>query len=146
MSLSKHKSILLFGILMGALFFFLQWMEYKFMLRELSTEVLIGLLALIFIILGIVLGRTLRPKSKPSIAVDSISPELKKEHLKKLQISDREYEVLELMAKGLSNQEIGEQLFISISTVKTHSSKLYEKLDANRRTQAVQKARELQIL
>jgi len=146
MSLSKHKSILLFGILMGALFFFLQWMEYKFMLRELSTEVLIGLLALIFIILGIVLGRTLRPKSKPSIATDTISPELKKEHLKKLQISDREYEVLELMAKGLSNQEIGEQLFISISTVKTHSSKLYEKLDANRRTQAVQKARELQIL
>jgi len=131
---------------MGLLFFFLQWIEYKFMLRDLSTEVMIGLLALIFVGLGITLGLGFRSKTKLLTSTSPLSSEEQKETRKKFQISDREFEVLELMAKGLSNQEIGDELFISISTVKTHSSKLYEKLDVSRRTQAVQKARELQLL
>ena len=61
-------------------------------------------------------------------------------------ISRREYEVLELMAKGFSNQEIADRLFVSLNTIKTQSSNLFLKLDVNRRTQAVQKAKELQLI
>lgn len=131
---------------MGLLFFLLQWMEYKFMVRDLSTELLIGILAIVFLILGVTLGIGFRGKKTVLKTPSSFSPTEKAAVLAHYNISDREYEVLELMAKGCSNQEIGTQLFISVSTVKSHSSKLYEKLDVSRRTQAVQKARELQIL
>ncbi|MDZ7343234.1 MAG: response regulator transcription factor, partial [candidate division KSB1 bacterium] len=66
--------------------------------------------------------------------------------LQRLGISKREYEVLELIAQGLSNQEIAKKLFISLNTVKTHSSNLFLKLDARRRTEAIRRAKELRLL
>lgn len=64
----------------------------------------------------------------------------------KLGLSSREMEVLQLMAQGLSNQEIADKLFLSVPTVKTHSSNLFFKLDVKRRTQAIEKARQLKII
>jgi NarL family two-component system response regulator LiaR len=71
---------------------------------------------------------------------------LNKATLLKLNLSKRELEVLQLMADGLSNQEIAERLFLSLNTIKTHSSKLFEKLEVDRRTQAVDKAKKLNII
>ena len=71
---------------------------------------------------------------------------LNEPELQRLGISKREYEVLELMAQGLSNQEIADKLFVSLNTIKTHSSNLFVKLDARRRTQAVRQAKELGLL
>ncbi|MBO0799520.1 MAG: response regulator transcription factor, partial [Blastocatellia bacterium] len=71
---------------------------------------------------------------------------LNEQELQRLGISKREYEVLELMAQGLSNQEIADKLFVSLNTVKTHSSNLFMKLDARRRTQAIHRAKELGLL
>ena len=117
------------------------------MLRDLSLELLVLFLAVIFAALGgwVVwqLMRDKKPTQEPS--VDSpFSVDLQR--LEETGISQREYEVLQLMAEGLSNQEIADRLYISLNTVKTHSSNLYAKLDVKRRTQAVQKAIELQLL
>ena len=136
------RSIWAFGGLLGVLFVILQLVEYKYVVRDISTSLLIGILAVIFLGLGIWLGLTLG-KNKKS---ESADPNMIKVRLEQLNISPREYDVLGLMAKGCSNQEIANQLFISLSTVKTHTSNLYAKLDVKRRTQAIQKAQDLKLL
>jgi ATP/maltotriose-dependent transcriptional regulator MalT len=80
------------------------------------------------------------------VPVSSDNFQLNEALLAQTGISKREYEVLELMAQGLSNQEIAEKLFVSLNTVKTHTSNLFVKLDAKRRTQAIQKAKELGLI
>jgi ATP/maltotriose-dependent transcriptional regulator MalT len=84
--------------------------------------------------------------TRPKIIRDSGPFTVDEANLEKLGISKREYEVLELMAAGLSNQEIAEKLFVSTSTVKTHVSNVLAKLDARRRTQAIQQAKELGLI
>ena len=104
----------------------------------------IGIVAILFTAVGVWVGSKLvKRKSAEKRAIDF---EADAEQIKQLGISRREFEVLELIAKGLSNKEIGEKLFISIPTVKTHSSNLFVKLDVQRRTQAIQRARELKII
>ncbi len=71
---------------------------------------------------------------------------LNREEIKRLNLSNREMEVLQLMAEGLSNQEIASRLFVSLNTIKTHSSNLFEKLDVRSRTQAIDKAKRLSII
>lgn len=71
---------------------------------------------------------------------------LNETELQRLGISKREHEVLELIAKGLSNQEIADKLFVSLNTIKTHTSNLFLKLEVSRRTQAIQKAKELRLI
>lgn len=144
-AMNLRKSIIVYGIAMAALTGFLKFVEYRFYVRDLSLELYIGLVAALFIGLGVWVGRRLTrvkviiPESGPEFAVDG-------EELKKLGITKREYEVLGLIAQGLSNQEIADRLFVSMSTVKTHTSNLFLKLNASRRTQALQKAKELRIL
>jgi len=138
------KTVFLYGFLLALLVWALKWMEYRYILRDLSLQFYLGLVALLFSGLGIWMGLNwLKPKpatpQTPAQAAKAAAPETL---LRDLGISPREYEVLQLMASGLSNQEIANQLFISLNTVKTHTSNLYLKLEVQRRTQAIQKAKD----
>lgn len=131
---------------MAGLILLLKFIDYRLFVRDLSMEVYVGVIASIFTFFGIWMGlKFTRPKVivKKEV-IDNFTLDEKK--LEETGLSDREYDVLQLMAQGLSNQEIADKLFITINTVKTHSSKVLMKLDAKRRTQAVQQAKELGIL
>jgi len=153
-SFSSNKLILLYGAVLAALLFLLNWLELRFVILDHSFEVYIGAIALIFTSLGIWLTLKLTKPKIQTVIVDReifITPPapgfIPDDHaLLKSGISRREWEVLELMSKGLSNQEIADQLFLSLNTIKTHSSKLFEKLDVKRRTQAIEKAKRMGIL
>jgi DNA-binding CsgD family transcriptional regulator len=138
-----RRTILIYGIAMAALIGLLKLVEYRFFVRDIPLEFYIGTVAIMFTALGIWAGlRLTRPK-----VIDSSGPfELDQANLKKIGISKREHEVLELLSHGLSNQEIADRLFVSTSTVKTHVSNVLAKLDARRRTQAIQRAKELRII
>ncbi len=144
------RTIILYGLGLALLMIALKSIEYRYMLRDLSTEFYVTLVALLFTSVGIWVGLKLRGEKASlieKVPTDEIeSKKLKAEQLAETGISQREYEVLQLMAEGHTNQEIADQLFISLNTVKTHSSNLFAKLDVKRRTQAVQKAKELALL
>lgn len=144
------RTIILYGLGLALLMIALKSIEYRYMLRDLSTEFYVTLVALLFTSVGIWVGLKLRGEKASlieKVPTDEIESEkLKAEQLAETGISQREYEVLQLMAEGHTNQEIADQLFISLNTVKTHSSNLFAKLDVKRRTQAVQKAKELALL
>jgi len=128
---------------MAILLGLLKLVEYKYFVRDIPLEFYIGLVAVMFTGLGIWAGlRLTRPK-----IIETTGPfEINSANIQKLGISKREYEVLELISSGLSNQEIADKLFVSTSTVKTHVSSLLAKLDASRRTQAISRAKELRII
>ena|SRR5260221_13092484 len=140
-----RRTILIYGIAMAALVALLKLVEYKYFVRDIPLEFYIGLVAVLFTALGIWAGlRLTRPKIK---VIDTSLPfELDQNALDQLGISKREYEVLELLSRGLSNQEIADTLFVSTSTVKTHVSNILAKLDSSRRTQAISRAKELRII
>lgn len=129
---------------MALLVILLKITEYHFFARHFSLEVYLGLVALLFTVLGIWLGWRLTNRPSPEVSPPPAA-ELP-ERLRQLGISSREWEVLQLIAEGLSNQEIARTLFISLNTVKTHTSNLFAKLDVQRRTQAVQRAHSLGLL
>ena len=129
-----RKTILLYGIAMAALTGVLKFIEYRFLVRDLSLEFYIGAVAVLFTGLGVWVGLRL---TRRKVVIATPEFKLNEPELQRLGISKREYEVLELIAQGLSNQEIAERLFVSLNTVKTHSSNLFMKLDARRRTQAI---------
>jgi len=140
------KTILLYGLALALLVFILKFVEYRFFVRDLSLEFYIGLIAVLFTGVGIWSGIKLTSKK---VIITTVSAEpfaLNETELKRLGISKREHEVLELMAQGLSNQEIADKIFVSLNTVKTHTSNLFLKLETKRRIQAVQKAKELRLI
>ena len=141
--MTLRKSIILYGIAMAALIGLLKFAEYRFYVRDLSLELYLGLVAVLFVCLGVWVGRRL---TRVSVIAPESEFKLNEADLKKLGITKREYEVLGLIAQGLSNKEIADKLFVSTSTIKTHTSNLFLKLDASRRTQALQRAKELQII
>ncbi len=151
---TKNKPILLYGVALAILLFFLKWIELKFVLINHALEIYIGLIALTFTGLGIWVALKLTtPKVKTVVIEKEIFLDtppsvfsLNNAEIKKLGLSNRELEVLQLMAKGLSNQEIAAQLYVSLNTIKTHTTHLFEKLDVSRRTQAVEKAKRLHII
>ena len=146
----RLRQAILYGVAGGVLIALLKYIEYQHFIRAYPSEVYGGLLALIFTGAGIWVG--LRwAKSRHVIVVKEVpvpaAPfELNTVRLRELGITQREHEILGLIAEGLSNREIGERLFVSENTVKTHSSRLFEKLSVNRRTQAVQKGKELGLI
>ena len=137
------RTILFYGLAMAVLIFLLKYLEYRLFLRDLSTEFYVGIVAVMFTVLGVWVGLRLTRKKIVMVGPDFI---LNEDALQQLEISKREHEVLELMAQGLSNQEIADKLFVSLNTIKTHSSNLFLKLDVRRRTQAVQKGKELRLI
>ena len=139
------KRILLYASIGGVLIALLKFAEYKYIVRSLPGEVYGGIVAVIFTVIGVYLGlKWTRPQ--PQVVVQAAPFVLNEEKLKELGITKREHEILALIAEGLSNREIGEKLFVSENTVKTHSSRLFEKMDVNRRMQAVQKAKQLGLI
>ncbi len=151
--LGKHKTIIIYSISLALLLFLLKWLELRFIIFDYSLEIYIGSIALIFTGLGIWLALKL---SKPKIERVVVEKEvyvtrnenfvLNTSLISKLELSKRELEILDLMAKGHSNEEIAAKIFVSLSTVKTHNQNLFEKLDVKRRTQAVEKAKRLSII
>lgn len=141
------KTVLLFGLLGGILIAALQLIEYRFLVLEHSLELYGGLVALLFAGLGVWLGLKLtRPRElvvvKEVPVVVPSSPFVRNAGKQaELGITPRELEILELIAAGLSNREIAERLYVSENTVKTHSGRLYDKLSARRRTEAVRNAK-----
>jgi two-component system, NarL family, response regulator LiaR len=138
------RTIVIYGLSLAALIFLLKFIEYRFLVRDLSLEFYIGAIAIFFTVLGVWAG--LKLTKKKTIIITNPAFQFDQSRIDSLGISKREYEVLELMAKGLSNQEIADKLFVSLNTIKTHSSNLFLKLEVSRRTQAVQKAKELQLI
>ena len=151
--LVRNKAVILYGISLAALLVLLKWLELKFIIITNAFEIYAGILAVIFTGLGIWLAIKLtKPKVKTLIVErkifvdkeDTFLPD--KAIIEELNLSKRELDVLTLMAGGLSNQEIASRLFVSLNTVKTHTSNLFEKMDVKRRTQAVDAAKRLNII
>lgn len=138
------RTIIIYGLALAVLIFLLKFVEYRFLIRDLSLEFYIGAIAIFFTVLGVWAG--LKLTKKKTIIITNPAFQFDQSRIDSFSISKREYEVLELMAKGLSNQQIADKLFVSLNTIKTHSSNLFLKLEVSRRTQAVQKAKELQLI
>jgi NarL family two-component system response regulator LiaR len=143
------KHILIYGLCGGILIVLLKLVEYRFLVIQHSIEIYGGLIALLFAVLGVWLGLKLTRNKETVIIKEVPAPQfftLNEQRLAELGITRRELEILELIANGLSNREIAEKLFVSENTVKTHSSRLFDKLSARRRTQAVQLGKELGLI
>ncbi|MEQ1831477.1 MAG: response regulator transcription factor [Candidatus Eisenbacteria bacterium] len=159
------KTVILYGLLGGLLIAALKMMEYRYLVLEHSLEIYGGLVALLFAVVGIWLGQKLtRTREVPvrveipvrvevevpvrvEVPVPVSGPFVRNEaKVQELGITPRELEILEALAAGLSNKEIAERLFVSENTVKTHAARLFSKLAAKRRTQAVQLAKEAGII
>jgi DNA-binding CsgD family transcriptional regulator len=151
------KTILLYGVVGGLLIAGLKLIEYRFLVVEHSVEIYGGIVALTFSIVGIWLGLKLT-RARETVVVREVQVPIEvpvrasepfvadPERMRQLGITPRELEILEAIAAGLSTREIAEKLFVSENTVKTHSSRLFDKLNAKRRTQAVQIAKEAGLI
>nr|WP_187661164.1 LuxR C-terminal-related transcriptional regulator [Flavobacterium buctense] len=137
---------------MAALLLLLRWLEFRLLVLEHRLEIYISIIALLFLLFGIWLANKV---TKPKVETIVVEKEIRvpienfmlnETELQLRNISKRELEVLTLMAQGMSNLEIAQQLFVSLNTVKTHSAKLFEKLEVKRRTQAIETAKKLQLL
>lgn len=134
------KTVLAYAIALAVGVFVLEWLEYRYTIREMGTEAYIVVLAVGFVALGVWVGaRLTRPTVRTAFEKNEAAQ-------KSLGITEREFTVLELLAAGRANKEIARELDVSPNTVKTHVSRLYEKLGAARRTQAVDKARLLRLI
>jgi two-component system, NarL family, response regulator LiaR len=152
------RHVLIFGLVGGLLIATLQYTEYRFIVIEHSIELYGALVAILFAAFGIWLGlritrgrKTIVVRAVLAAALDQgarpaspFAPDPARQ--KSIGITARELETLTLIARGLSNREIATQLFVSENTVKTHCSRAFDKLGVTRRTQAVQRGKELGLL
>jgi DNA-binding CsgD family transcriptional regulator len=134
------RTILIYGLLLAAGAFGLRWLEYQYIARMHTTETWLVLVALAFMGLGIWVGARLFHRAPR----EPFTPNTRVRET--LGVSEREFEVLTLLAAGRSNKEIANQLDVSPNTVKTHVAKLFAKLEAKRRTEAISRARELGMI
>lgn len=134
------RTILLYALALAAGAAALQWLEYRYVTRAFSGEIYIALLALAFIGLGIWVGQRLTPRTAPA------EFHRNEEAIRSLGLTARECEILALLASGQSNKEMARSLSISPNTVKTHIARVFEKLEVQRRVQAIEKARWLALI
>lgn len=139
---AMKKQLMLYGITLAVLALALNSMHYFYFVRVFSVELYIGIIGILFTLLGIWVGKKLTSQNGRK-GTEFLQNE---KALNYLGITDRELEVLELLAEGCSNQQIADRLYISIHTVKSHVSNLLSKLGVNRRTQAVKKAKSLRLI
>ena len=161
--LLRNKATMVYSISLAFLLFLLKWLELRFIIFHHSFEIYIGFIAVIFTGLGIWLALKLSKPKIATVVVEKLvlsevevevyvnSPDNYRDVpdaslISQLKLSKRELEILSLLAQGHSNQEIAAKLFVSLSTVKTHIQNLFEKLDVKRRTQAVEKAKRLNLI
>ena len=145
------RHVLIYGLVGGILITLLQWTHYHFLVVEHSVEIYAALIAAGFAAFGIWLGlRLTKPKTQvviKEVAVPATVPFASDDRKREdLGITPRELDILVLIANGMSNRDIAEKLFVSENTVKTHSSRVFSKLGAKRRTQAVQLGKEFGLL
>lgn len=151
---SRYKLIFLYAIGLGLALFLMKWLEFRLLVIDHAMEIYIGVIAVIFTVLGIWLALKL---VKPKVKIETVVVEkevrvpvdnfvFNEKEAERLGLSKREIEVLELMAQGLSNQEIADKMFVSLNTIKTHTSNIFSKLDVKRRTAAIEVARKLGLV
>src|SRR5471030_2736932 len=147
----KNKQNILYGVSLALLLLLLNWLEWRFIIMDHAFEIYAGAIAVIFTGLGIWLAiKLITPKVKTVIVEKQVFANtgfvLNQHEVNRLRLSARELEVLQLMADGLSNQQIAGRLFVSLNTIKTHTSNLFLKLEVERRTQAIEKAKRLRLI
>lgn len=141
------KTVIVYGLLGGVLIAVLKLIEYQYLVVVHSTEIYGGVVAALFAALGIWLGIKLTRKETVVVQVRPTEPfVVNSARQEQLGITPRELEILMAIAEGLSTREIAEKLFVSENTVKTHASRLFDKLNAKRRTQAVQIAKQAGLI
>ncbi|HWA07749.1 MAG TPA: LuxR C-terminal-related transcriptional regulator [Ignavibacteria bacterium] len=150
---TKYKEFLIYGISMALVLLLLKVLEAHFIVFNYRLDFFIGAIAVVFTVLGVWLAlKLVKPKVVTQIVEKEVfigvqeKFEINQKVIDELGISKRELDVLSLMAQGFSNDEIAGKLFISLNTVKTHSSNMFVKLDVKRRTQAVEKAKRMKII
>jgi ATP/maltotriose-dependent transcriptional regulator MalT len=146
-----RKHVLLYGLVGGILIAGLKFIEYRWLVVEHSVEIYGGLVAAMFAVLGIWLGLKLTRKREEVVVrevVVTTPAEFVRddEKVAALGLTPRELEILALIAEGLSNKEMAARLFVSENTIKTHSSRVFDKLGAKRRTQAMQLGKEWRLI
>ena len=134
------RTVITFTLLIVAILLLFRLSSYSLLSGNLKTEFVLAGVALVFFFIGLYLSKQRRNKT------DTAKENLDFQKVKDLGLSKREYEVLKAIADGLSNKQIADKLFVSESTIKTHVSNIYMKLDVKRRTQALQKARDIRII
>ena len=151
--MSKNKQVIIYGIALAVLLFLLKWLETRYILLDQQLDIYLGIIAVLFTALGVWLALKIRKPKIETVIVEkkvvlTSGPEfiLNEEEVRRLNLSKRELEVLQLIADGLSNQEIASKLFVSLNTIKTHSAQIFEKMEVKRRTQAVDMAKRLCII
>ncbi len=150
---TKRNEVLIYGLSMAIFLVLLKWLEANFIIFNYRLDFFVGAIAILFTALGIWLAlKLVKPKVETRIVEKEVyinnfpQTEIDQKEIEKLGISKRELDVLNLMVTGLSNEEIAGKLFVSLNTVKTHSSNIYSKLDVKRRAQAIEKAKRLNII
>ncbi len=153
LKVKNYKKVILYGISFAVLLTLIKWLEIQYVVFENSFEIYASAIALIFTALGVWLALKL---AKPNVETKIVEKEvfvkqidefkINQAAVDQLGLSGREVEVLQCMANGLSNQEIANRLFISLNTVKTHISRIFEKMQVKRRTQAIDTAKSLFII
>ena len=149
-----RRLVLLYGLLAGLLIAALQLVEYRWLVVSHSVEIYGAIVAAIFAAIGIWLGQRITRPAPEKVVVREVEvvvpapPTFERDDARvaSLGITPRELEILELIAAGLSTREIAGRLHVSENTVKTHTSRVFDKLGAKRRTQAVQLGKELRLI
>jgi len=149
--LKRNKQTIFYGLSLAALLLLLKWLEWHFVIAANSFEIYAGIIAVLFTALGAWLAFKLVKPKIHTVTVERPVPAtgdfvLNVKELDRLKISSREMEVLTLMAAGLSNRQIAERLFVSLNTIKTHCANIFIKLEVERRTQAIEKAKRLRLI
>jgi DNA-binding CsgD family transcriptional regulator len=151
--LAKNKQIIIYGIALAVLLFLLKWLETRYILIDQQLDIYLGIIAVLFTAFGIWLALKIRKPKVETVIIEkkvvmATGPDFifNEDEVRRLNLSKRELEVLQLMAGGLSNQEIAERLFVSLNTIKPHSAQIFEKMEVKRRTQAVDMAKRLSII
>lgn len=137
------RTIILYGVSLATLVFVLKLVEHRVIIKQLPFEWFIVFMAMLFTGIGLWAGWRLSGRKKHRLAEPFAVDE---QVLRRSGLSGREYDVLTLMAQGFSNQEIADRLCISLNTAKTHISAVFQKLEARRRTHAIQRAREMRLI
>lgn len=147
------KHILLYGLSLAMLVFGLKWLQWNFLIVDNSIDLYIGSIAILFTMLGMwVAFQLIKPKTetvyveKPIIIYQPKKFILNQAALKRLNLTNREFQILKLIVLGYSNADIADQLFLSLSTIKTHVSNLYVKMNVKNRFQAISKAKRMEIV
>ncbi|QHS57527.1 response regulator transcription factor [Mucilaginibacter sp. 14171R-50] len=149
--LQRNKQSIIYGVSLAGLLLLLKWLEWHFVIINNAVELYTGGIAIVFTALGIWLATKLTgPKLKTVVVEKEVfaNPNFtfNRDVADKLRLSNRELEVLQLIANGLSNRQIADRLFVSLNTIKTHTSNLFLKLEVERRTQAIEKAKRLHLI